>query len=112
MIALHKNSICGKIQNRYAEVIYSFEFKNEALNASNELKFEITIDCNAFISAFTANIDGELFHGETKEKTKAKKEYEKAKAKNDNAILISQPNKDIPNVFQISTNIKSAQQSR
>ena len=45
------------------------------------MKFEITIDPDAFISEFKANIDGELFIGQTKEKQTAAKEYSEAKKK-------------------------------
>ena len=105
MITLNKHSISGDIQNRYAVIKYSFDFENKGENGSGELKFEITIDPDAFISQFIANIDGQIFIGQTKEKQTADKEYKAAKQKDENAILISQPHKDIPNVFQIKTNI-------
>ena len=37
----------------------------------------------------------------------AKQEYDDAKEKNENAILIFQPYSNIPNVFRIKTNIHS-----
>ena len=57
------------------------------MNGSNELKFELTIDSEAFISKFVADIDGQRFIGKTKEKEEAKQ------------ILVSQP--------EIKTNIDS-----
>ena len=106
MITLHKHNISAIIKDRYATTKYLFDFENEQSYAK-ELKFEITVDPDAFISEFIANIDGELFIGKTKEKKTAAKEYSVAKQKDENAILISQPHKDIPNVFQIKTNIGS-----
>eukprot|EP01084_Bolivina_argentea_P142162 249749_1 len=105
MIVLNKHSIDASITERYANISYIFEFENVNDDGSNELAFEVTIDPDAFISGFTADIDGELFYGETKEKEEAKQEYTKAKEKNENAILIFQPNKEINNVFQIQTNM-------
>eukprot|EP00484_Ammonia_sp_Unknown_P015947 CAMPEP_0197080930 /NCGR_PEP_ID=MMETSP1384-20130603/214375_1 /TAXON_ID=29189 /ORGANISM="Ammonia sp." /LENGTH=949 /DNA_ID=CAMNT_0042519821 /DNA_START=24 /DNA_END=2874 /DNA_ORIENTATION=+ len=105
MITLRRHEISANIDNRYADVVYLFDFENRGQSGSSELKFELTINPNAFISRFEANIDGEIFVGQTKEKEKAAKEYTAAKQKNENAILISQPHKDIPNVFQIKTNV-------
>eukprot|EP01084_Bolivina_argentea_P250469 419648_1 len=104
MITLHKHIIATVIADRYATTKYLFDFENEKYGAS-ELKFEITIDPDSFISEFKADIDGELFIGKTKERETAVKEYKQAKQKNENAILISQPYKDIPNVFQVQTNV-------
>eukprot|EP01084_Bolivina_argentea_P093107 167480_1 len=105
MICLNKHSISASIAERYAYICYELAFENLNEKGSNELRFEITIHPQAFISGFTADIDGELFKGKTKEKKEAKQEYEAAKKKSENAILISQPHENIPNVFQISTNI-------
>ena len=107
MITLHRHNISANICNRYATTAYSFDFENLNQTGSNELKFEITIDPDAFISKFTADIDGELFIGKTKEKETAAKEYKQAKEKDENTILISQPHKEIANVFEIKTNIDS-----
>ena len=106
MITLYKHNISASIKDRYAVTTYLFDFDNEQINAK-ELKFEITIDPDAFISQFEANIDGEIFIGQTKEKQIAATEYSEAKKKNENAILITQPHKDIPNIFEIKTNIDS-----
>ena len=43
------------IQDRYATTIYLFDFENSNKYGRNELKFEITIDPDAFISKFEAN---------------------------------------------------------
>ena len=59
MLSLNKHIIFAKIKNRYATSVYSFDFENENGYAS-ELKFDITIDPDAFISKFEANIDGEF----------------------------------------------------
>eukprot|EP01084_Bolivina_argentea_P197846 338949_1 len=107
LISLNNHSIDVSIVERYATVSYLFEFENTNEYGSKELKFEITIDPDAFISSFTADIDGELFIGETKERKAAKKQYIVAKSKDENAILISQVDKDIPNLFRIQTNIDS-----
>ncbi len=50
--------------------------------------------CNCYENA--ANINGKIFTGKTKERSTVKTEYNSAKAKNENAILISQKNKKIP----------------
>eukprot|EP01083_Nonionella_stella_P188626 695742_1 len=105
MITLHSYEISADIKNRYASCSYLFGFENTNTSGSNELKFEITIDPNAFISKFTADIDGELFIGDTKEKQTASNEYRAAKQKDENAILISQPHPNIPNVFEVKTNV-------
>eukprot|EP01084_Bolivina_argentea_P024066 44912_1 len=99
-ISLNRHEITATIKQRYATIVYSFDFENVNESKSEELKFEITIDANAFISGFMADIDGEIFIGQTKEKQEAKQEYIAAKQKDENAILITQPNSDIPNVFQ------------
>eukprot|EP01083_Nonionella_stella_P059183 154869_1 len=105
-ISLHTYEISSEIIDRYSCTVYSWEFVNEnSSGGSQELRFEITIDCDAFISSFEATIDGEIFVGQTKEKHAANKEYIEAKANDENAILITQPYDDIPNVFQIKTNI-------
>eukprot|EP01083_Nonionella_stella_P154258 496805_1 len=105
MINLNKHTISANIKDRYGITTYAFDFENSDGNTSTELRFEITIDPNAFISRFEANIDGVLFIGQTKEKQTAAKEYDAAKTKDENAILISQPHNEIANVFQIKTNI-------
>eukprot|EP01084_Bolivina_argentea_P046619 85846_1 len=74
-------------------------------NMSNELKFEITIDPNAFISKFEAKIDSEEFEGKVKPRQDALKEYLEAKMEDQNAILIFQPHENIMNLFQIKTNV-------
>eukprot|EP01083_Nonionella_stella_P213516 770060_1 len=104
-IILHKHKIHATVKDRYACTTYLFNFENISRSGSDELQFAITIDCDAFISKFEANIDGELFYGQTKQKETASAEYEEAKERNENAILISQPYADIPNVFQIQTNM-------
>ena len=105
-IALVRHSIAVEIAERYATTEYSFDFVNDAKRQSKELKFEITIDPEAFISHFVADIDGERFVGRTKAKETAKAEYTAAKAKDETAILISKPFDDIPNVFRIKTNMR------
>eukprot|EP01084_Bolivina_argentea_P093106 167479_1 len=105
MISINKYSINSKISERYAVTVYSFNFFNNQESESSELSFTITIDPSAFISGFKANIDGEIFYGKTKEKSEAKTEHNEAKEKNKNAILITQPDVNISNVFEISTNI-------
>ena len=67
MITLNKHNITSKIKDRYAITVYSFDFINDNYHAS-ELKFELTIDPDSFISKFEADIDGILFTGQTKEK--------------------------------------------
>eukprot|EP01083_Nonionella_stella_P183356 662376_1 len=108
MISLNTYAIHTSILERYASIGYEFEFENEdETNGSSELSFELTVDPQAFISGFTAVIDGELFIGETIEKKQAKQEYVTAKQQHENAILICQPFPDITNVFRVKTNIDS-----
>ena len=106
MISLQSYDISANIINRYASVKYSMDFKNNNADSA-ELKFEITVEPDAFISKFEADIDGQLFIGQTKERKTADKEYKEAKKKKENAILILQPHKNIPNIFGIKTNIDS-----
>eukprot|EP01084_Bolivina_argentea_P121292 214939_1 len=107
MITLHNHEILTNINDRYAIIRYRYNFENTNETGSNEIAFEITINPKAFIAKFEADIDGEIFIGRVKQKEIAAKEYNEAKEKNENAILISQPYKDISNVFQIKTNIDS-----
>eukprot|EP01084_Bolivina_argentea_P024067 44913_1 len=107
MITLNQHDITAAINDRYANIGYCFYFENKNTNGSNELRFEITINPTAFISSFQANIDNVVFVGQTKEKEIAASEYKDAKEHNVNTILISQPYKEIPNVFEIKTNMKS-----
>eukprot|EP01084_Bolivina_argentea_P318334 552040_1 len=75
-ISLNKYSIITSIEERYATMVYIFDFENESdSKISQELQFDITIDSDAFISNFIADIDGEIFEGITKEKEEAKQEY-------------------------------------
>ena len=67
MISLLKHQIKANINNRYATTKYLFEFENGG-NYAKELKFELTINPDAFIAGFEASIDGKLFIGATKEK--------------------------------------------
>ena len=75
MLSLSRHDTFTTIKDRYAHIVYSFDFENDSSNLSNELKFAITIASQAFISGFEANIDGELFYGTVKEKEQASKEY-------------------------------------
>eukprot|EP01084_Bolivina_argentea_P046621 85849_1 len=105
-ISLNKHCISASITERYAYITYLFEFINSN-NTSQELSFEITIEPDAFVSGFEANIDGQFFIGKVKPKEEAKQEYTIAKQKNENAILVSQPYDNISNIFKIQTNIDS-----
>ena len=108
MIFLNSYDVSATIKQRYGTIIYTLDFTNNTeYGGSDELEFEITIDSDAFISNFIADIDGELFYGKTKEKNKAKIEYDEAKEIDEHAILIYQPYNNIPNVFKIKTNIDS-----
>eukprot|EP01084_Bolivina_argentea_P026000 48339_1 len=104
IITLNKYELSGNIKDRYANIAYHFDFENNPYR-SNEVCFEITIHPTAFIRKFEAIIDGESFIGKTKEKETASQEYNVAKQNNENAILVSQPYKNIPNVFEVKTNI-------
>jgi len=105
-IALVRHSITVDIRERYATTEYSFDFENESKCESKELQFELTIDAEALISHFVADIDGERFVGCTKAKETAKAEYTEAKAKDETAILLSKPYEDIANVFRVATNVR------
>ena len=96
------------INNRYAIMCYSLIFKGGQWYGSQSISFEFTINADAFISKFTANIDGIIYESKTKEKVKAQNEYNDAVKNDENAILISQPHDNIPNVFKIDLNIKSS----
>eukprot|EP01084_Bolivina_argentea_P121295 214942_1 len=105
-LSLNRHWIDVDVVDRYAIATYSYDFENTD-GTSNELQFEITIDVDSFISNFFADIDGELFYGQTKEKDTAKIEYNEAKSDDKNCILIHRPYNDIPNVFEVKTNINS-----
>eukprot|EP01084_Bolivina_argentea_P121291 214937_1 len=107
MITLHNHEILTNINDRYAIIRYRYNFENTNETGSNEIAFEITINPKAFIAKFEADIDGEIFIGRVKQKEIAAKEYNEAKEKHENCVLISQSHKNIPNVFAIKTNIDS-----
>jgi len=109
MITLRKHSINVAVDDRYGSIVYCYEFANRRSGkGSDELSFEFTIDPTAFISGFSADIDGVMFLGKTKEKKKAAVEYQGAVKAAENAILIDTPYaaKGIHNVFRIRTNIE------
>ena len=67
MIALYNHQILADIQDRYATLTYLFDFVNKNEEAK-ELQFELTIEADAFISKFEADIDDQLFVSKTKKK--------------------------------------------
>merc|ERR1712228_1100530 len=83
VIKVNKYEIDVKIKERYARITYLFDFDNanEYEAESRELKFDFTIDPNSFIAAFEADIDGQIFFGETKGRKKAKFWRKKKKKK-------------------------------
>ena len=105
-IVLSKQKVDVNINNRCAIVNYEYNFINICkYDKSQELKFEITINTKAFISNFIADIDGKIHHSETRKKQESLIQYQKAVKENKNAILISRPYPNIPNVFSIETNV-------
>ena len=89
-ISLQSQSIHVEIKDRYTFITYSFEFKNtNELNAS-ELYYSISLQPNSFISYFIAELNGQTFRGETKEKEEAQEEYDNAVDSGLSAVLISQ----------------------
>eukprot|EP01084_Bolivina_argentea_P108459 193832_1 len=54
-IILNKHTITATINQRYATIVYSFDFVNaDQYYGSQELSFELTIHSEAFVSNFTA----------------------------------------------------------
>ena len=107
-IYLKSQNFDVSIINRYAYVTYSFEFENLNGYSSEELKFDIVIDNHAYISSFVMNINNTLFYGNTKPKYEAELEYQSAKEKELNTVLISQKYPNIDNIFEIATNIEAS----
>eukprot|EP01084_Bolivina_argentea_P056598 103546_1 len=105
MITLHKYVVNAIIEDRYARVTYTFDFENNKQNGPDQLKFDITIDPDAFISSFVAYIDGKVFNGKVKPKGHDTN-YDCDTKSNENGILMTPANPQIPNVFRIQMSIK------
>ncbi|XP_067244926.1 inter-alpha-trypsin inhibitor heavy chain H3-like [Chanodichthys erythropterus] len=83
--SFHINS---KITSRYATTVITSRVKNK-LNESQEVRFEVKIPKNAFISQFKMTIDGKIYDGVVKEKEEAQQEYCQAGSRGESAGLVS-----------------------
>eukprot|EP01084_Bolivina_argentea_P263247 445470_1 len=109
-IILNQQNVYIDINNRYATILYSFEFDNLDEYDSQHLQFEIEIDSNAFVSSFIAKIDDNILHGETKEKSTARQEYDEAIQTDKNAVLLSTDHD--ANIVSIETNLKKSSKTQ
>jgi len=109
-IHLTRHDLSIKVKDRYANIEYAWTFQNNNVpNTSHALKFDLTLDPNAFISSFYATMDGRHFNGKVKEKPSASQES-KVNDDNDNSDLLASPHNisiaqthsDVPNVYTIS----------
>ena len=103
-ISLKKLEVIADITNRYGSITQIYHFVNTDTKSSQNLKYSLSLNKDVFISKFEIEINGEILFGKTKEKVTAKKEYNLAVKKGDNAVLIS--NDDEAHIFTIQTNLE------
>ncbi|XP_048029072.1 inter-alpha-trypsin inhibitor heavy chain H3-like isoform X2 [Megalobrama amblycephala] len=87
-IDVYSFHINSKITSRYATTVITSRVKNK-LNESQEVRFEVKIPKNAFISQFKMTIDGKIYDGVVKEKEEAQQEYCQAVSRGESAGLVS-----------------------
>ncbi|XP_067243926.1 inter-alpha-trypsin inhibitor heavy chain H3-like isoform X2 [Chanodichthys erythropterus] len=87
-IDVYSFHINSTITSRYATTVITSRVKNK-LNESQEVRFEVKIPKNAFISQFKMTIDGNTYDGVVKEKEEAQQEYCQAVSRGESAGLVS-----------------------
>ncbi|XDV51338.1 hypothetical protein PO909_020227, partial [Leuciscus waleckii] len=73
-IDIYSFHINSTITSRYATTVITSRVKN-LLEHSQEVKFEVKIPKNAFISQFRMTIEGKTYDGVVKDKEEAQREY-------------------------------------
>lgn len=91
------------IRFRFATTLVTSKVANPA-NTSQEIKFDVTLPDEAFISDFQMEIGGRIYPGEVNEKIVAQKKYDDAKKKGQSAGQVKQqPRKT--NRFSVEVNV-------
>ncbi|CAM4731632.1 unnamed protein product [Leuciscus chuanchicus] len=87
-IDIYSFHINSTITSRYATTVITSRVKN-LLKHSQEVKFEVKIPKNAFISQFRMTIEGKTYDGVVKDKEEAQREYRGAVSRGESAGLTS-----------------------
>lgn len=91
------------IRFRFATTLVTSKVANPA-NTSQEVKFDVTLPDEAYISDFKMEIGGRVYPGEINEKAAAQKQYDAAKKKGQSAGQVKQqPRKT--NSFSVDVNV-------
>merc|ERR1711910_207137 len=102
-----KFHIKSEVQFRYARTVVESTVSNPDAVAQ-VASFAVVIPDSAFISAFSMEIDGEVYKARVEEKEEAEKAFEKALTRGRTAGLVGQDERDA-NKFTVSTNIEGGQ---
>ena len=95
------------IQDRYVRSEVAVHVKNTG-SGSAEYDFRVKLDENEFISGLTMRVGEKVTHGEVHEKAEAKKIYNQAKERGENAGLTTQ-NKAADTSFNTKVNIPAGE---
>lgn len=91
------------IRFRFATTLVTSKVANPA-NTSQEVRFDVTLPDEAYISDFKMEIGGRVYPGEVNEKVAAQKQYDAAKQKGQSAGQVKQqPRKS--NSFSVDVNV-------
>ncbi|XP_040889345.1 inter-alpha-trypsin inhibitor heavy chain H3-like [Toxotes jaculatrix] len=102
-VDVHSFRVTCTVTSRFAHTVMTSKALNKA-NSSQEIFFEVELPKTAFITNFSMEIEGQVYHGEVKEKEKAKKEYEKAVSSGQTAGLVKASGRKMEK-FSVSVNI-------
>uniref|UniRef100_K1PXQ1 Inter-alpha-trypsin inhibitor heavy chain H3 n=1 Tax=Magallana gigas TaxID=29159 RepID=K1PXQ1_MAGGI len=95
--------VTSDIRFRFATTLVTSKVANPA-NTSQEVKFDVTLPDEAYISDFKMEIGGRIYPGEINEKAAAQKQYDAAKKKGQSAGQVKQqPRKT--NSFSVDVNV-------
>ncbi|XP_058046812.1 inter-alpha-trypsin inhibitor heavy chain H2 isoform X2 [Ahaetulla prasina] len=104
-IILHSYKIQSTITSRMANTMVQTIVENRAKHSQN-LVFDVQIPKEAFIHNFTMNVNGITFTSSIKEKSAARSQYAKAKAKGKAAAILRSNAFDMEN-FKAELNVPS-----
>nr|XP_022300432.1 inter-alpha-trypsin inhibitor heavy chain H3-like isoform X2 [Crassostrea virginica] len=93
--------VISDIRFRFATTLVTSKIANPA-NTSQEVRFDVTLPDEAFISDFQMEIGGKIYPGEVNEKKVAQKRYDEAKKKGQSAGQVKQKE---TNRFSVEVNV-------
>ncbi|CAJ1051411.1 inter-alpha-trypsin inhibitor heavy chain H3-like [Xyrichtys novacula] len=102
-VEVHSVKVDCTVTSRFAHTVMTSTAMNKA-NTSQEVFFEMELPKTAYITNFSMEIEGQMYHGEVKEKEKAKKQYEKAVSTGQTAGLVKASGRKMEK-FSVSVNI-------